>query len=315
MRIEREVRPGARPRATVIIPTRDGARAGRLARLREDLERQTFQDFEVIVVAGDPRQGRAINRAARLAAGRILITLDDDTRLESPQVFARLVDALDGDPSIGIAGASTLPPAGASRFQRAASRQIPRRLFPVLDRTTDSDMAQHPCMAIRRDVFEAAGGEDEDLVRGLDPLLRHRVREAGYRVVIAARAWACHPLPEGLGALLRMSYRNGRGSAFAQRRFPDRVYELSDGRRRNRFAPKRPLAYRAARHAARLLGSILRLRAIGIAAQIAYALGFLREYFARSGPAPIMAASCAAPPPCCSSPAPSGRRPGSSTAS
>ncbi|MBN1417418.1 MAG: glycosyltransferase, partial [Planctomycetes bacterium] len=281
-----------------IVPTLDGRRGGRLARLRQDLRRQTFRDFETIVVVGDPRQGRAINRAARLGRGEILITLDDDTLLVSPEVFARLIEALDADPSIGIAGASTVVPTGASRFQGIASHEIPRRLFPIVRETIDSDMAQHPCMAIRRHVFERVGGEDEELVRGLDPLLRHKVREAGYRVVIAARAWVSHPLPEGLRAVLRMYFRNGRGSAFAHRHYPDRIYELSHGFDRNRFAPKRPLAYRVARHGWRFVGSVAQGRWVGVSAQAAYVLGFLYERFVAPPGVPAKEAAQTSPSDC-----------------
>jgi len=315
VRIERDEMTGQRPRATVIIPTRDGDRDGRLARLRQDLRRQTFREFETITVSGDPRQGRAINRAARIGRGEILITLDDDTVLESPDVFARLIEALDADPTIGIAGASTVVPSGASRFQRIASEEIPRRLFPVVEETIDSDMAQHPCMAIRRDVFERVGGEDEELVRGLDPLLRHKVREAGYRVVIAARAWVAHPLPEGLRAVVRMYFRNGRGSAFAHRHHPERIYELSDGFDRNRFPPKRPLGFRIARHGWRFTRSLVGGRWVGLSAQIAYIAGFVYERFVATPAAPIMDSPCAGSPSSPSSSPSSGAGPGSPTRS
>jgi hypothetical protein len=200
------------PRATIIIPSLDGDRGGKLVDLLASLRHQTFQSFEVRLMLLDPRQGRAINRAVQAARGDIIITLDDDTQMGHPRVLENLVRALDGDPSIGIAGASTIPAPDSSAFQQEACRQIPRRYFPVVDRVVDSDMAQHPCLAMRKAVFEAVGGEDEELVRGLDPLLRQRVRDAGYRVVIVPYTWIGHPLPESRLKIFRMYFRNGRAA-------------------------------------------------------------------------------------------------------
>jgi GT2 family glycosyltransferase len=262
------------PAVTVIIPTRAGHRNGRLARVERFLENQRFRDFEVVEVIGDDRQGRAINRAARLGTGSIIVTLDDDSEVHDPATFDLLVDALRRDRTIGIAGTSTVPGPGSSAFQRIAVREVPRRYFPIRGATVDSDMAQHPCMAMWRDVFLALGGEDEDLIRGLDPLLRHKFRRAGYRVVIVRNAWISHPLPDDLGAIIRQYFRNGRGSAFAKRTHPERIYELADGFDGGRFAPRRPFWYRSARYLWRMYRSCLELKMVRLATEIAYAAGY-----------------------------------------
>jgi len=270
------------PRVTIVIPSLDGSRGGKLDSLLRALRRQSFQDFEVRLMLLDPRQGRAINRAVRAARGEIIVILDDDTQLGHGRVIENLVRALDSDPGIGIAGASTVPDPASSDFQKRACREIPRRYFPVVDRIVESDMAQHPCLAIRKETFLEVGGEDEDLVRGLDPLLRRRVREAGYRVVIVPGTWVSHPLPEGLARIFRMYFRNGRGSAFAARHFPDRIYELSDGTPGLRFAPRRPLAYRVLRYPIRMLASVLRLRWVKLVAEGGYLAGYVAELFSGS---------------------------------
>ncbi len=265
------------PRLTVVIPSLDGDRNGRLAELLEALKRQSFRDFEVRVVLGDPRQGRAINQAVRSGGSDIIVTLDDDSQLGHRRVLENLVRAIDADPTIGIAGGSTVPAPDASWMQRAACRQIPRRYFPVVDRVVDSDMAQHPCLAMRREVFEAVGGEDEELIRGLDPDLRHRVRQAGYRVTIVPDTWVGHPLPEGLGKLFGMFVRNGRGSAFARRHFGERVYELTDGTPDLKFAPQRPFWYRLVRYPFRMLRSVVAFHWIKFLSEVAYLAGYLQE--------------------------------------
>ncbi|MFQ5654115.1 MAG: glycosyltransferase [Planctomycetota bacterium] len=283
--------PGTPVPVSIVIPTRDRGRGGLLDRLLEDLAGQSLPRFEVVLVIGDPRQGRAINRGAREARGRILVTMDDDTGIEGRALLENLVALLDGNPDVGIAGASTVVPPEASWFQRLASRQIPRRLFPVQKEIRDSDMAQHPCLAIRRDLFFAIGGEDEELIRGLDPLLRHKVRRAGKRVVIAPDTAISHPLPEGLPALLRMYFRNGRGSGFAQRRFPERIFNLDSGARGDRFPVQIPLIRRVARYPVRLLHSLITLRWIRLGVELAYMTGWLWEFVAVRARARITSAS------------------------
>jgi glycosyltransferase involved in cell wall biosynthesis len=273
------------PRITIVIPSLDGDRDGRLGALLASLRHQTFQSFEVRLMLLDPRQGRAINRAVRAGRGDIILTLDDDSQLGHPQILENLVKLLDSDPTIGIAGASTIPAPDSSPFQKDACRQIPRRYFPVVEHVVDSDMVQHPCLAMRKAVFEEVGGEDEGLIRGLDPLLRHRVREAGYRVVIAPYTWVSHPLPESIRKISRMYFRNGRGSAFASRHFPEKIYELSDGSPKS-FVPQRPLLYRAARYPIRMLRSALTLKWIRAVAELSYLAGYLLEYAVGSRQAP-----------------------------
>ena len=269
-----ELRP---PAVTIIIPTLDGERRGLLDRLLRDLKDQTLLSFEVILVVGDRRQGRAINRGVAAARAPIIVTMDDDTIVGTSSLLANLVAVLEEHPDVGLVGASTLVPPGASWFQRVASRQIPRRLFPIVGRITDSDMVQHPCLAMRRSLFLEVGGEDEELVRGLDPLLRYKVRRAGHRVVIAPHSHISHPLPDGLISVLRMYFRNGRGSAFAQKNYPERIYNLTGGFRENRFPDRVSFARRVLRYPARLLMSLVTLRWIRLFVEIAYLIGYARE--------------------------------------
>ena len=72
---------------SVIIPTIDANRGGYFLKLLSQIGYQDFKNFEVIVVCGDSRQGRAINIAAALAQGKYLLTLDDDTSLPDPMTF------------------------------------------------------------------------------------------------------------------------------------------------------------------------------------------------------------------------------------
>lgn len=263
------------PAVSVIVPSLDGYRNGCVPRLLETIERQTFRDFEVHVVKGVAPQGKAINQGVRETRGRIVIILDDDSWLADETGFERLVTTLESDARIGMAGASIVAPPGASPFQLRAARQFPRFNTPVVDAVTDSDLACHGCCAIPRTVFEEIGGEREDLIRGLDPDLRLRLRQAGYRVVLAPNARIHHPLPDGWLSIVRTFFRNGYGSAYAQKFRPDSVIETHESLHEAGFQPKRPLAFRLARFPVRMLKALAQGRFIRVVAYKAYALGYV----------------------------------------
>ncbi|HOS02659.1 MAG TPA: glycosyltransferase [Candidatus Hydrogenedentes bacterium] len=270
----------------MIIPSWDGHRNGCVPRLLESIAAQTFSDYETILIKGVSPQGKAINQGAEQARGEILIILDDDSLLADATVFQRLVDALDEDPRIGMAGASIVVPQNANRFQRRAARQFPRFCMPVVNRVTDSDLACHGCCAIPRRLFEEIGREREDIVRGLDPDLRARLRAAGYRVVLAPHARIHHPLPPSWKPLLRTFFRNGFGSAYSQKFQPDSVYETHEALDSATFQPRTTLAYRAFRFPLRLLRALLRGQAIRFAAFSAYACGYGWGFFTAKKTAP-----------------------------
>ena len=266
---------GKVPRVSLIIPSLDGYRNGAVPRLLSSIEKQTFQDYELIMIKGVTPQGKAINQGVAQSQGEILIILDDDSWLADENVFAQLISVLDQDPSIGMAGASIIAPPDASRFQRQASRQFPRFNTPVVEVITDSDLACHGCCAIPRKVFDAIGREREDILRGLDPDLRVRLRAAGYRVVLAPNARIHHPLPEGWRRLLRTFFRNGFGSAYAHKFQPETVYETSESLHVDQFRPRTSLIYRLLRFPCRLLRALIQGKFQRCGAYCAYACGYI----------------------------------------
>jgi hypothetical protein len=156
---------------------------------------------------------------------------------------------------------------------RRAMRELPRRSSALVDTITDSDMAEHPCLAIRRVLFYRVGGEHEWIPRGLDPYLRREVRRLGYRVVLVPNAWIHHLLPPTLGAILRQYHRNGRQAAYAQKFFPEFVIDQALS-----HADEAPagsdVAFRSRRYAGRLLGALASGRYIYAGTLAAYALGY-----------------------------------------
>ncbi|WP_340148089.1 glycosyltransferase [Gaiella occulta] len=267
------------------MPSLDGERNGNLQRLLADLAGQTLTDIELLVVQGVRPNGRARNVGAVRARGRYLVFIDDDVRLGHRDVLANLVHALVDDPSLGLVGPSQLPPPDASRFQRAVARQLPRMRFPVVDRTTDTDMVTHMCLAVAAQLWRQVGGEHDDLVRGTDPDLRERVRAAGRRVAVVPDSWAYHPPPASLPSLIRSAWCGGRGAAWVRRHHPELAFDVPEGPFVGRAPVRRP-AYRLARLGARLLLAALRGRFLLLVSDLAYAAGYASLRLARNEPAP-----------------------------
>lgn len=262
------------PQVSVVIPSLDGYRNGAVPRLLDSIARQTFRDYDLHIIRGVSPQGSAINQGVRGARGDLIIILDDDSWLADETVFRRLVDAIDSDSSIGMAGASIVPDPSASAFQRRAAAQFPRFCTPVVEHVTDSDLACHGCCAIPRRVFEKVGGEREDILRGLDPDLRVRIRGAGYRVVLVPHARIHHPLPDGWRPLMRTFFRNGFGSAYAWKFKPETVYETHEQLDAHGFQPKTSLLFRFLRFPVRLVKALAELKLIRFVAYCAYACGY-----------------------------------------
>jgi len=267
---------------SVIIPVAKLEGNQYLPDILKSLSAQTLKPAELHLIAGDPRQGRAINFGAKAVKTEYLATLDDDSIIDDNDLFRKLVTAMDADETIGIGGAACIVPENASSLQKRAMREIPRRFFPVQKENVDSDMVQHPCLIMKTDFFLKIGGEDEELVRGLDPVLRKKARDAGKRVVIIADTWVYHGLPGTISKIMKMYYRNGRGSGFAMRFYPNKILELSNGYDKGAFVEKRPLFFRIPRRIYFFLYSLLTFKLIRFLTEISYVAGVVKEYFSPS---------------------------------
>lgn len=267
------------PRVSIIIPSLYfEQRKKYIDNLIKDIENQTFKDLEIIFVIQDERQGRAINTGAKIARGEILITMDDDTKLGNNKVIENIFNALKSNENYGLVGAACEIPPDCSVFLKKAFKQIPRRFFPTQKEDRESDMVQHPCLGIRKDLFFRIGGEDEELIRGLDPILRYKVRKTGYKVVIIKNTWIYHLLPPTFSGLLKMYYRNGIGSAFAKKFFPDRIYDVDSGYTKGYIPQKTPFLMRILRAIITLIINCIEFKYINLTALLSYYWGFTRGY-------------------------------------
>ncbi|HKV45512.1 MAG TPA: glycosyltransferase [bacterium] len=273
VRIAQGIGRAVSPQLSVIIPMANASRAATLERLLQQLTAQRFQEFEVIIVQGDRRQGRAINTGAAIARGSILVTMDDDTQLGDNVVLEALVRALEQDRTIGIAGVPNQIPSDAPPLAQRALRELPRRSSPMVETITDSDLAEHPCLAIRKELFYRLGGEHEQIPRGLDPYLRREVRRLAYRVVVIPGTSIHHLLPATFWGILCQYFRNGMGAAYVAKFYPRFVIEQTVAHG-EAVRPKTSLARRAGRYLAHLASALASRRWIYLGTLAAYAAGY-----------------------------------------
>lgn len=263
----------SRAQLSVVIPTSDAHRGGYFEQLLKQISQQSLQDFELIVVKGDPRQGRAINISAALASGQYMLTLDDDTALPEHETFIKLLTVMEAYPDIGMAGGNNTIPDWATPFVKQVMQQVPRRSWKPVTEITDSDLAEHPCLIMRTAEFKALGGENELIPRGLDPYLRQVFREAGKRVVVVPDVIYHHLPPDSWGKLLGQFFRNGRQAAYTNRYYPQWVIETPS--RHGAFVLRVPLWRRVLRYPLRLLSTLFAGQWAWLICQICYVTGFV----------------------------------------
>jgi len=265
------------PLLSIVIPTIDKMREGYLPTLLSQLDHQTFRNFEILLVIKDTRQGRAINSGVALASGKYIVILDDDTRLGTNYILEKMVESMELHPEIGMAGVANLVPDDASWFVRRVMRELPRRTSPIVHEITESDLAEHPCCIIPREVFIEVGGENELIPRGLDPYLRQAIRQAGYRVVVLPELFIHHLPPGTFRKFVRQFYRNGKMAAYVNKFYPEFVVELAY-QHAAEVKQKRFLIVRIISYCVRVLKTILTIRFFYLLSLLLYLTGFVIGY-------------------------------------
>jgi len=262
------------PIVSIVIPTRDAWGRGWFPKLIKQIEEQTFKDWELIIVKGDTIQARAINAGVAVSKGKYILTLDDDSQLPQRETIENMVKVMESNDEIAVVGASKPIPPYVNWLSKRIMRELSRATIPIVEEITDSDMAEHGCLLIRKNVFEQIGGENEFLFRGDDSYLRDTIRKAGYRVVVAPKTLYHHIPPHTLRGFIKFAFRNGRGSAIIQKLYPQWVYDNPDEHRIDvDFQPS--FGKRLFRTLKTTLLAFLLFRPIYIIYRFFYALGYL----------------------------------------
>lgn len=167
----------SRPRLSVLLPTYNAR--DHIETCLDSLRRQTFQDFEIVVVddgstdgtieylrdvddvrlfvrsnTGDGLPG-ALNYGLERARGEYVARQDADD-LSYPERFARQVDVLDANPDVALIGTAIhlIAPDGSKRSTRVPPAE------PDLDSLLEKNRFVHGSVTFRRDDVLAAGGYD-----------------------------------------------------------------------------------------------------------------------------------------------------------
>jgi len=176
-----------------------------------------------------------------------------------------------------MAGVANIPPDDASWFVKRVMKELPRRTLPIVTEIVDSDLAEHPCCIIPREVFIETGGENELIPRGLDPYLRREIRKAGYRVVVLPELYIHHLPPKTFRKFVRQFYRNGKMAAYVNKFYPEFVIELTT-EHGDEVPEKRSLIIRILSYIGRLLKTLLTLRVFYLLSLVLYLCGYVIGY-------------------------------------
>jgi GT2 family glycosyltransferase/ubiquinone/menaquinone biosynthesis C-methylase UbiE/glycosyltransferase involved in cell wall biosynthesis len=145
---------------------------------------------------------RSCNQAARVAKGRYIHMLNNDTEVRSGTIDA-LAELLDARPDIGMAGSKLLFPDG--RLQEAGGilwadasgwnygrGESPDR--PEFNYLREVDYCSGASIMMRRELFESLGGFDERFAPAYyeDTDLAFRLRAEGHKVVYEPRSVVVH---------------------------------------------------------------------------------------------------------------------------
>jgi succinoglycan biosynthesis protein ExoA len=206
------------PTFSFIIPVKPGGTVKALVALRQ-LSELDYQ-FEILIAEGtNPSLQR--NMAAQRSQGDILYFLDDDSQV-SPDCLSQC-DRAFYDPAVAVAGGPSLTPESDSRLQHLFAYAL-TSIFgagAMRDRyrsvgqprvTTQKELIL--CnLAIRREIFVAAGGLDERLYPNEENELLDRIGASGHKLMHIPAMAVLRSQRSSVRSFIRQMFSYGRGRA------------------------------------------------------------------------------------------------------
>lgn len=248
------------PRVSVIIPNWNGARL--LPTCLRALARQTFRDFEIVVVDNASRDDSrelvarefpnvrmialtknrffagAVNQAIRQTTSQIVVLLNNDTEAEATWL-EELLRALDANPRAGMAAAKLrlfdqrdkLHSAGD--FFRANGTPGNRGVWEIDHGQYDDPQTPPPLFGVcggacayRRAMLDEIGLLDEELEFNCEDVdLNWRARLAGYECAFAPHAIVYHMLSASGGGAFAGYYVGRNFIAVLAKNFPRALWK------------------------------------------------------------------------------------------
>lgn len=236
---------------SIIIPTYN--RKDDLQATLESLIGQNFRDYEVFVIDNGPstdgtrdivttinknderihyistdKQGCifARNIGAEKSKGDILLTLDDDIELISPDTLDKMLEIFRTDPKSGIVGGieirskDQVVPPGPEALPEDTGRILPNGEFNTAfgycegHGLTEVDHVRSAFMAVRTEIFVKVGGFDENYnAKGMgfryESDLCLKVKRLGYKVILNPEIKIWHK-----AAIRARGFKRGRGADY-----------------------------------------------------------------------------------------------------
>ena len=198
--------------------------------LRDQLDRQSFRDWELIVDTDPSTPGQARNLGARGARGEWLVFFDDDVYLDNEKLLVDLVKALESVEKDSVVGTPCWIVPWANRFQKRefgeSFRLQEKNGSQELLQTSWADSANGRCMAIHRETFETLGGFDGKLPSGEEPELLYRLCRQGGKVYLLMDHRVYYAPPEDFKVALKKTIWYEQGNARIVQKHPDSHHRL-----------------------------------------------------------------------------------------
>jgi N-acetylglucosaminyl-diphospho-decaprenol L-rhamnosyltransferase len=195
----------------------------------QDLVRDRFPDAILVVLAGNPGYGGALNAGIELASGRHLLVMNADT-WPLPNAVERIVEFADREPSAGVVGPRLLDPdrtlqpsvRGFPTLWRLATEYLFLRWLAPRSRALnafygsgfdhsscrEADFVVGAVMLVRRQLLDEIGGFDPSFFMFNEEVdFCYRARKAGWGVVFWPGAEFIHVGGASTAAVWPRMYR------------------------------------------------------------------------------------------------------------
>jgi len=165
---------------------------------------KTYPNVKVIHNQENLGFAKACNQGARVAEGKYLVFLNNDT-VPLYGWLEEMLKIIETEKNVGIVGSKLLYPDNTIQHAGVAIADFPQSIYPYhIHRKSPADALEvnvvkdyqavtGACMLIPKEFFDRLGGFDEGFLNGYEDVdLCFRVREAGYRVVYTPKSVLYH---------------------------------------------------------------------------------------------------------------------------